>query len=145
MRVRETEGRTVVELLGEIDMAVVLRFTAEMDVLTEGPRVDIVVDLGPVEFMDCCGLGMLCRARRRVEERSGRLTLVRPGPGIRRMLRVLGLDEVFAVADTLDEAVGRPGRDVRQAPASEPGPGLHGLGFPPHSPIRGLLPTEGSP
>ncbi|MEV6547776.1 STAS domain-containing protein [Streptomyces sp. NPDC051597] len=107
IRVRETAGRTVVKLLGEIDMAVVLCVTAEMDALTDRPHTDIVVDLGSVEFLDCCGLGMLCRARRRVEERGGRLTLVRAGPVVRRMLRILGLDQVFAVVGTLEGALGR--------------------------------------
>ncbi|WP_406343799.1 STAS domain-containing protein [Streptomyces sp. NBC_00648] len=106
IRIYETEGRTVVQLLGEIDIAVVLRVTAELDTVTGRPNADVVVDLGPVEFLDCCGLGLLCRARRRVEERGGRLTLAGPRPGIRRLLRIVRLDRVFAVTGTLDEALG---------------------------------------
>ncbi|NEC85094.1 STAS domain-containing protein [Streptomyces sp. SID12501] len=106
IHVYETAGRTVVQLHGEIDIAVVLRVTAEMDAAINRPNTDVVVDLGPVEFLDCSGLGLLCRARRRAEERGGRLTLVCPHPRIRRMLRIVELDRVFAVTSTVDEALG---------------------------------------
>ncbi|WP_280875753.1 STAS domain-containing protein [Streptomyces pseudovenezuelae] len=105
IRVYETAGRTVVQLLGEIDIAVVLRITAAMDAATGRPHADVVIDLGPVDFLDCSGLGLLCRARRRVEERGGRLTLACPHPTIRRMLRIVDLSRIFALTATLDEAL----------------------------------------
>jgi len=105
IRIYETAGRTVVQLLGEIDIAVVLRITAAMDAATGRPQADVVIDLGPVDFLDCSGLGLLCRARRRVEERSGRLTLACPHPTIRRMLKIVDLSRIFALRMTLDEAL----------------------------------------
>ncbi|WP_210584091.1 STAS domain-containing protein [Streptomyces sp. GESEQ-35] len=105
VRTYETAGRTVVELFGEIDIAVVLRITAELDTATGRPETEVVIDLGPVDFLDCSGLGLLCRARRRVEERGGRLTLVCPHPVILKMLRIVGLGHVFTPRATLAEAL----------------------------------------
>ncbi|WP_406131472.1 STAS domain-containing protein [Streptomyces sp. NBC_00989] len=82
-----------------------LLITAEVDATTDRPNSYVVVDLHPVEFLDCYGLGLLCRARRRAEERGGHLTLVCPQPGIRRMIRIVGLSQVFVLTDTLDEAL----------------------------------------
>ncbi|GAA4797222.1 STAS domain-containing protein [Streptomyces ziwulingensis] len=106
IRTYETAGKTVVELLGEIDIAAVDHVGAELDTATDRPELRLVIDLGSVDFMDCVGLGMLCRARRRVEDRGGHLTLVCPHPLIRKMLRVAGLWQVFTLTDTLDEALG---------------------------------------
>ncbi|WP_328748553.1 STAS domain-containing protein [Streptomyces sp. NBC_00285] len=105
VRVHETDGQTVVQLFGEIDIAVTLLITAEVDAITSRPNSHVVVDLGLVDFLDCRGLGLLCRARRRVEERGGHLTLVCPDPRIRQMIRIVGLSQVFFLTDTLDEAL----------------------------------------
>ncbi|MFI6409970.1 STAS domain-containing protein [Streptomyces sp. NPDC050548] len=105
IHIHETQGRTVVQLLGEIDIAVVLLITAAVDATTGRPNSHVVVDLRPVEFLDCCGLGLLCRARRRTEERGGHLTLVCPQPGIRRMIRIVGLSQVLVLTNTLAEAL----------------------------------------
>lgn len=104
-RTYETAGRTVIELLGEIDLAVALRITADLDAATGRPATELVIDLRPVEFLDCSGLRLLCRARRRVEERGGHLTLVCPHPVIRKMIRIVGLSRVFAMTATLREAL----------------------------------------
>ena len=109
VRTYETAGRTVVELLGEIDIAAALHITAELDTATGRPASDLVIDLCPVEFMDCYGLRLLCRARRRVEERGGRLTLVCPHLAIRKMLRIAGLGQVFTLTATLEEALDERG------------------------------------
>jgi anti-anti-sigma factor len=67
----------------------------------------VVIGLTPVEFLDCSGLRLLCRARLRVEERGGQLTLVCPQPMIRKMPRVTDLSRLFTLSAGLDEAFGR--------------------------------------
>ncbi|HEY8981762.1 MAG TPA: STAS domain-containing protein [Streptomyces sp.] len=109
LRVYRTRGHTVIELRGEVDIAAAVHITPELDAATRDRDLRVVVDLGPVEFLDCVGLGLLCRARRRVEERGGHLTLARPHRMIRRMLRSVRLSRVFVLADTLDGALDGPG------------------------------------
>ncbi|AZP19219.1 anti-sigma factor antagonist [Streptomyces aquilus] len=110
VRVYRTRGHTVVELHGEIDIAAAVHITPVLDAVTDGPAPLVVIDLGPVEFLDCFGLTLLCRARRRVRERGGRLSLVCPQPGIRKILGIVGLTAAFAPATTLGEALARAGR-----------------------------------
>jgi anti-anti-sigma factor len=105
IRVYETAGRTVIELFGDIDLAAALCITAQLDATTDRPEAELVIDLGPVEFLDCSGLRVLCRARRRVKERGGHLTLVCPHPFILKMLQITGLNQVFALTVTLKEAL----------------------------------------
>jgi anti-sigma B factor antagonist len=81
----------VVEVSGEIDMATADLVVEHLDAATAVPEPDVLVDLRPVEFFDCSGLRVLCRAERRARERGGRLRLVSDGPRIDRLLRASGL------------------------------------------------------
>ena len=62
---------------------------------------DLVVDLRDVSFIDCSGLRVLCRARRRVEARHGRLRLLSDDPSFLRILRRTGLGGAFEVHSRL--------------------------------------------
>ncbi len=101
--------------VGEIG---VLTLTGEVDIYTSpalksalvAAAVDgcsvIVVDLNGVGFIDSSGLGVLVGALRRAREAGGDLRIVSVQESIARILRITGLDRVFAVHPTLDEALG---------------------------------------
>ncbi|MER6035680.1 MULTISPECIES: STAS domain-containing protein [unclassified Streptomyces] len=96
--VREADGATVVALNGEIDLLAVDALARRLDTLTAGPHPDLVLDLRPATFIDCAGLGVLCRTRNRTLARRGRLRLVADdSTGFLRMLRLAGLGGVFEV------------------------------------------------
>jgi len=104
--------RTVVALRGEIDLLSVPSVSERLDLLTAAHRPDMVLDLREVTFIDCSGLGLLCRARNRVTARHGRLRLVTDSPGFLRLLRPLGLVGVFEMYARLSDALaGAPGAD----------------------------------
>ncbi|WP_262056828.1 STAS domain-containing protein [Streptomyces sp. STR69] len=86
---------TVVEVSGEIDMATAGLVVEHLDAATAVEEPDVLVDLRPVEFLDCSGLRVLCRAERRARERGGRLRIVSDGPRIDRLLRASGLSGRF--------------------------------------------------
>lgn len=115
---RDTEGSigggvTVVELRGDIDLRAAPALAARLDALTAGPRPDLVLDLRPVSFIDCSGLGVLCRTRNRVMARQGRLRLVSGSTRFLRILRCVDLAGVFEVRPRLAEASARrPDDDV---------------------------------
>ncbi|MBD0741361.1 STAS domain-containing protein [Streptomyces sp. CBMA152] len=88
---------TVVTLQGEIDILTAPPLTARLDALTAAPRPDLVLDLRPVSFIDCAGLGMLCRAHNRAQARHGRLRLVTDSTLFLRILRCTDLTGVFDI------------------------------------------------
>lgn len=111
-------GTTVVLLRGEIDLLAAPRLAAHLDVLTTVPHPDLVLDLRPVSFIDCFGLGILCRARNRVVARGGRLRLVTDSTGFLRVLRYAGLSGVFEVLPYMPEgAAATPIADAVNAAA----------------------------
>ncbi|MFE0347465.1 anti-sigma factor antagonist [Streptomyces griseoluteus] len=105
LRVREEHGHTVLELRGEIDIASAAAISPLLDRLTGRERVQVVLDLRPVEFFDCSGLRLVSRARRRVLERGGRLHLVCVHPLTLRVLTVTGLSRVLPPHPTLESAL----------------------------------------
>ncbi|MEW2119360.1 STAS domain-containing protein [Streptomyces sp. NPDC005474] len=82
---------TVVEVLGEIDLATAGFLCEHLDAATARPGPDVLVDLRHVEFFDCSGLRELCRADSRARERGGRLRLVSDTPSLHRLLYASGL------------------------------------------------------
>ncbi|MEU5422887.1 anti-sigma factor antagonist [Streptomyces sp. NPDC020799] len=100
MRERVAYGAIIIELHGEIDILAEQVLGPRMDALTERFRADVVIDLRRVTFLDASGLRLLLRARRRMLERGGRLRLVRGVPRVVRVLRLAGVEGVFAVVDS---------------------------------------------
>ncbi|QBJ93262.1 anti-sigma factor antagonist [Streptomyces seoulensis] len=93
---------TVIALSGDIDLLTAPAVTAALDALTSDPHPDLVLDLRPVRFIDCTGLGILCRAR------HGRLRLLSESAAFLRLLRATGLRNSFEVqtGPVLCEAAG---------------------------------------
>ncbi|MEV7977824.1 STAS domain-containing protein [Streptomyces sp. NPDC086519] len=112
---RTGHGTVVVTLYGELDLLAVPVLSAVLDSLTAAVAPDLVLDLSPVSFVDCSGLGLLCRARNRVRSRIGRLRLVTPDDGFPRLLRCTGLGEAFELYPALAEALAG---EVAPAPAT---------------------------
>ncbi|MEW1926916.1 STAS domain-containing protein [Streptomyces sp. NPDC088360] len=103
-----TQGHLVLEFHGEIDVSAALDMAPALDAHTARPALTAIIDLSHVEFFDCSGLRLLCRARRRILEHSGQLQLVCAHPLTLQILRVTGLYPVFAPVPRLADALDRP-------------------------------------
>jgi anti-sigma B factor antagonist len=103
------DGVVVLELSGELDLAVGPRFRE----LVQGAVADtptlVVVDLEEVGFMDSTMLRELLRAHREVSEIGGRFVVAGPQPTVRRLLELTGTAEVFALAASRDDALASQG------------------------------------
>jgi anti-sigma B factor antagonist len=98
------DGFAVVAVAGEIDVHTAPAFRDEMltAITDESPR--LIVDLTEVPFMDSSGLAALVVALRRARDEGGRVRLVGPTSGPRKVLRIVQLDRVLPIHDTLDDA-----------------------------------------
>lgn len=99
-------GFTVLELQGEIDLAALLDLEPYLDVITGAAAPRVVIDLCGTEFLDCSGLRLLVRARRRTGDRGGELRVVCPESiAAYRILRCCGLLGTLAPVATLADAL----------------------------------------
>lgn len=89
----------VVEVSGEVDVqsAPWLRDELLRLVRRHGPW--LAVDLGGVTFLDCAGINVLLRTRRRARLEGGSMWVVRPSPRALRVISLLGLQDVLTAGD----------------------------------------------
>ncbi|WP_329282171.1 STAS domain-containing protein [Streptomyces sp. NBC_01451] len=109
-------GVTVVEFHGTIDLNTVCEVQVHTDAATARQGARMIVDLRPVEFLDCTALGLLCRARRRALEHGGHLALVCARPWHLRILKAAGLSELFLPLATVQDALSA----LNSEPANRP-------------------------
>ena len=99
------EGVAILELAGELDLAVHARFRAlAEELVAEAPAV-VVADVSEVEFMDSTMLREVLRCHRELDEAGSRLVVAGAQPPVRRLLELTGTDEVLALADTREDAL----------------------------------------
>jgi anti-sigma B factor antagonist len=121
MTSHEDHGRTVIEIGGEVDIcaAPVLR-ERFVDLIDAGDH-HLVVDLQGVDLMDSSGLGVLVGALKRVRSQDGSLVLVCAEDRLLRTLRITGLDTVFTIYSTVDDALLYWVRDRAERPVQAAG------------------------
>jgi anti-sigma B factor antagonist len=95
-------GHVVLAVHGDVDLATspVLR-----ERLAGADSAAVVVDLGAVRFLDSTGLGVLVAAHAKASAEGRVLVLARPQRIVRNALRLVQVDTVVTVYDTLDAAV----------------------------------------
>jgi len=98
-RSTSANGRPVLEVSGEIDLAVAPRFANELASLVDAADGEAVVDLASVGFMDSSGVRELLIANRAAVDTGGVLVLRAPSEQCRHVLRVSGALSEFQVQD----------------------------------------------
>ncbi len=98
-------GLGVVAVGGEVDIYTAPRFKgALLDLLDSGVR-RLVVDLSDVTFIDSTALGVLIGGVRRANAAGGAMTIVVTSRPVKRALGITGLDRVFSLHATRDDAI----------------------------------------
>jgi anti-sigma B factor antagonist len=105
VEVSDRGGWAVLAVSGEVDVATVPRLREQLHSLVAQGKHQIVVDLEGVDFLDSTGLGVLVGGLKRVRAHDGELRLVCTQQRIRKVFEVTGLTKVFAIHDTVDEAI----------------------------------------
>ncbi len=118
---RADEGeRTVVSLGGEIDVYTAPFVRERLDEAVREGRTNLIVDLTQVRFLDSTGLGVLVGRLKLTRSRGGSLRLVGSEDRVLKVFSITGLDKVFEIYPTLDEAVAAA-KSGTSVPADEPG------------------------
>jgi anti-sigma B factor antagonist len=97
--------RHVVAVRGEIDLFTAPELKSALSEAIESGHTRIVVDLTDTTFLDSTALGVLIGAVKRLRSRDGRLTIVNVDDNIAKTFEITGLDQIFPISATRDEAV----------------------------------------
>ena len=99
-------GVRVLGVRGEIDVATSPEMRCHLvEMLADRPEL-VIVDLTDVTFIDSTGLGVLVEAVTTARAGDGDLRLVVTQPKIIKLIELTGLDQVFSVVSSANQAVG---------------------------------------
>jgi anti-sigma B factor antagonist len=95
----------IIEVEGQVDLYTAPEFKQRtLDVIRDGKK-RVIVDLSGVGFMDSTGLGVLVGALKRLRKTQGELMLVVTDYDVERLLQITGLDGVFSIYRSRDDAL----------------------------------------
>jgi anti-sigma B factor antagonist len=98
-------GRYVISLSGEVDLYTAPEFKQHLlEVISQGAET-VIVDLTNTTFIDSTTLGVLVGGVKRLRPNGGQLSLVCSDRNITKIFEITGLDRVFTIHTTRDEAV----------------------------------------
>ena len=99
----------VIALSGEVDLYTAPEFKQQLlDVIGKGAK-DVVVDFSNTTFIDSTTLGVLVGGVKRLRANDGQLSLVCSDRNITKIFEITGLDRVFTIYPTRDEAIQQVG------------------------------------
>ncbi|MGH3102895.1 MAG: STAS domain-containing protein [Gaiellaceae bacterium] len=107
------EHSYVISLAGEVDLYTAPEFKQQLlEVISQGGN-KVIVDFTDTTFIDSTTLGVLVGGVKRLRSNDGQLALVCNDRNITKIFEITGLDRVFTIYPTRDEAVdkiGAPGQ-----------------------------------
>jgi anti-sigma B factor antagonist len=103
----------VISLAGEVDLYTAPEFKQQLlDVIAKGSK-DVVVDFSDTTFIDSTTLGVLVGGVKRLRAQDGQLSLVCSDRNITKIFEITGLDRVFQIYSTRDEALDKAGASTQ--------------------------------
>jgi anti-sigma B factor antagonist len=107
----------VISLKGEVDLYTAPEFKQQLlEVIGQGGR-EVIVDFSDTTFIDSTTLGVLVGGVKRLRTNDGQLSLVCNDRNITKIFEITGLDRVFTIYPTRDEAVSKLSASANQPPA----------------------------
>ncbi len=95
----------VISLAGEVDLYTAPEFKQQLlEVIGQGGK-QVVVDFSNTTFIDSTTLGVLVGGVKRLRSNDGQLSLVCSDRNITKIFVITGLDRVFTIHGTRDEAL----------------------------------------
>lgn len=98
------EGRHVVTVRGELDLAAADRLWKELEPLIT-PGALVVLDGTDMTFLDSSGLRVLLQAAKRATAATAAFRLVAPQPAVQRVLELAGTGDFLATRADLPSAL----------------------------------------
>jgi anti-sigma B factor antagonist len=100
-----SDNAYVIALSGEVDLYTAPEFKQQLlDVISKGGK-EVVVDFTNTTFIDSTTLGVLVGGVKRLRPNEGQLSLVCSDRNITKIFEITGLDRVFTIYPTREEAV----------------------------------------
>ena len=105
LNVRTAGDRSVLDVVGEVDVYSAPELRERLSQLLSAGEPSLIVNLADVTFLDSTGIGTLVAGLNRAVQFGGTLTLVCDHDRILKLFRITGLDSVFAIRPSVEDAL----------------------------------------
>lgn len=101
----QRDDRVVLTLTGDVDLSTAPTLRNEITRVVSDGHDDLILDLEGVPFLDSTGLGVLVGRLKAVRMLGGDMCLVTTQERTLRNFSITGLDKVFRIYSSVEEAV----------------------------------------
>ncbi len=103
---KDRGGAVILALEGKLNQASAdALHSAAMEIAGDPDCKTLVIDMGGVDFIASVGIRALIRPSQSMSMRGGKLAVANLNPQIDEFFRLTGLDQMFRVFSTVEEAV----------------------------------------
>lgn len=95
----------VIKVVGELDALVAPKLKERMSKLIETDAVNFIIDFEELVHINSLAMGILRGKLRTVKEIGGDIKLIKLNDHIKTIFEMVGLDEVFEIYETEEEAL----------------------------------------
>lgn len=89
------DGEAVVAVWGELDLSTAPELSRSLAPVLDAHPHELILDLAGLRFIDSSGLTLIVRTSKELKAHEGVLGLAHPTPQVRRVLEIVGLDELL--------------------------------------------------
>ena len=93
------------KVIGELDALVAPKLKEKITKLVEGDFVKFIIDFEEVTHINSLAMGILRGKLKVVKEMGGDIKLIQLNEHIKTIFEMIGLDEIFEIYETEDEAI----------------------------------------
>lgn len=93
------------KVVGELDALVAPKLKERITKLVEGDSTKFIIDFEEVTHINSLAMGILRGKLKVVKEMGGDMKLIKLNEHIKTIFEMIGLDEIFEIYETEDEAV----------------------------------------
>lgn len=105
LEVEKHPAYTVIRVSGYLDVSTSPRLREKiLEVAAESPSV-LLIDLGPIEFLDSSALGVILNGWKLLQAEGGTLAVISPQERITKIFEITALNLSIKVCKSVDEAL----------------------------------------
>ncbi len=101
----DSNGCPILQMAGEVDAYTCEQFRQAVLESLNGDVDNVILVMHDVDYIDSTGLGALVAGLKRAVDRNARISLVCSNPRVRRVFEITGLEKVFPMYRSVQDAL----------------------------------------
>lgn len=110
MQTRKTQEGTVLSITGRMDAVTAPEIEKGLSALVDNGEKRLIIDLKDLEYISSAGLKSILVLAKRLKREEGNMVFANLQGHVMEVFRISGFYDLFTICDSVDDALGRPGK-----------------------------------